>query len=64
MATLLHDVIDRSRVRNRMGLDAGEQARMIKSELENYSEYFSPAEIKRLKNIRKELKRLHRSCIG
>lgn len=60
----LEDIKDKSRVRSRMGLDASEWSRLLKSEIDNYSHHFTPAEIKTLKTIVKDLSRIRKSCLG
>ena len=54
----LLEIQDRSRVRQRLGLDCSEWGRLLKSEVENYGEYFSKKELERLKTLLRELKTL------
>ena len=60
----LVDIKDRSRVRMRMGLDMGEQIRMLKSELEAYGDYFSEAEQEQIKALIQGMRLLRRKLLG
>lgn len=42
---------DKARVRNRMADDAHTQVRLLKSEIENYGEYFWPGERQKIRTI-------------
>lgn len=60
----LVEIREKSRVRNRMAMDMGTWVRELRSELDNYGEYFTADERKNVNTIIREAKKLAKVING